>query len=224
MPHWQAHWQSLPEYFRLHGYTTAGMGKIFHPNVRCTAQQYSFTAVRDCVCVCVVAASTLTPTTPLCIDCTCTHDLTPPQVCQGAAAGEWGPSWSLPYFHAPCISLGSIYNGTCYESDPFALPGKHVKHTHAYSNATATDSDMPDGMIADHAIAVLRNLTAERQRGAGDGSGGGGAKPFFLAMGLRECQCSVAAGAWRVLCCAGGAVGCWWFVLVARYSSMAIIA
>ena len=46
------------------GFTTAGLGKIWHPNV-----------------------------------------------CEGAAVGEQAASWSLPYYHAPCISLGSIYNG-----------------------------------------------------------------------------------------------------------------
>jgi len=28
-------WQSLPEYFAQNGYVTAGMGKIFHPNIWC---------------------------------------------------------------------------------------------------------------------------------------------------------------------------------------------
>ena len=67
-------WVSLPQYFRNHGFTTAGMGKIFHPNV-----------------------------------------------CEGAAVGEQAAAWSLPYYHAPCISLGSIYNHTCYESNPMTM-------------------------------------------------------------------------------------------------------
>ena len=65
-----------------------------------------------------------------------------PNICQGAEVGEWEACWSQPYFHAPCISLGSIYNGTCMEDYPFALPGKHVKSVHAYSNATASDDGL----------------------------------------------------------------------------------
>lgn len=121
-------WQSLPEYFRNNGYTTAGMGKIFHPNV-----------------------------------------------CQGAYVGEWNASWTLPYYHAPCISLGSIYNGTCYESYPFALPGDHHKITHAYANETAVDEDMPDGMIAAHAVQTLRNISSSNSD-----------EPFFVAVGFHK--------------------------------------
>ena len=41
-----------------------------------------------------------------------------PNICEGAAVGEQAASWSLPYYHAPCISLGSIYNGSCFEDYP----------------------------------------------------------------------------------------------------------
>ena len=122
-------WQSLPEYFAKAGYVTAGMGKIFHPNV-----------------------------------------------CDGAAKGEWAKSWTLPYFHPPCISLGSIFNGTCFEDYPFALPppqGGYRKEIHAYSNKTASDDDLPDGMIANHAIQILRNVSR-------------GDAPFFVAVGFHK--------------------------------------
>ena len=46
-----------------------------------------------------------------------------PNTCEGAVVGERAAAWSVkPYYHAPCISLGSIYNHTCYESFPGPLP------------------------------------------------------------------------------------------------------
>ena len=45
-------------------------------------------------------------------------------MCEGAEVGEQSAAWSDPseYYHAPCISLGSIYNHTCYEDYPGPLP------------------------------------------------------------------------------------------------------
>lgn len=126
-----AGWVSLPQYFRLHGYSTAGLGKIWHPNI-----------------------------------------------CEGAAVGEQAASWSLPYYHAPCISLGSIYNGSCFEDYPFQLPGGGKKVIGAYANASATtDDDTPDGMIAKHAVETLTQLAGEREAGG---------KPFFVAVGFHK--------------------------------------
>ena len=127
-----ASWVSLPQYFRINGFTTAGLGKIWHPNV-----------------------------------------------CEGAAVGEQAASWSLPYYHAPCISLGSIYNGSCFEDYPFKLPGGGKKVIGAYANASATtDDDTPDGMIANHAVATLTKLAEEQQQAGG--------KPFFVAVGFHK--------------------------------------
>lgn len=95
-----------------------------------------------------------------------------PNTCDGAAAGERKAAWTLPYYHAPCISLGSIYNGTCYESYPGPLPaGKGGKVTSIFSNASvsATDETMPDGMIAAKAVETVRTLADQN-------------KPFFLAV------------------------------------------
>jgi len=124
-------WQSLPEVFRHSGYTTAGMGKVFHPDV-----------------------------------------------CDGAAVGERAQAWELPYYHAPCISLGSIYNGTCYEKWPGPLPmGPGGKVTSIYSNASvdAADNTMPDGMIADKAVQTLEQLSKSASE-----------QPFFLAVGFHK--------------------------------------
>jgi iduronate 2-sulfatase len=121
-------WYSLPSFFRSHGYTTAGMGKIFHPNV-----------------------------------------------CEGAAVGEQAAAWSRPYYHAPCISLGSIYNSSCFEDYPDKLPGGGKKITSAYANSTGRDEDTPDGMIAQHAVDTLKQLVQHP-----DGN------PFFVAVGFRE--------------------------------------
>ena len=120
-------WISLPQHFRNQGYTTAGLGKIFHPNI-----------------------------------------------CEGAAVGEQAAAWSLPYYHAPCISLGSIYNGSCFEDYPFKLPGGGQKVTSAFANATGEDEDLPDGMIAAHAVATLHKLAADHHT------------PFFLAVGFHK--------------------------------------
>ena len=95
-------------------------------------------------------------------------------MCEGAAVGEQSAAWSLPYYHAPCISLGSIYNGSCFEDYPFKLPGGGAKITSAYANATGEDDDLPDGMIALHAVATLKKLAAEPK------------KPFFIAVGFHK--------------------------------------
>lgn len=126
-----AGWISLPQYFRLNGFTTAGLGKIWHPNI-----------------------------------------------CEGAALGEQAASWSLPYYHAPCISLGSIFNGSCFEDFPFKLPGGGRKVIGAYANASATtDDDTPDGMIATHAVETLTKLAGQRKASG---------KPFFVAVGFHK--------------------------------------
>eukprot|EP00041_Stephanoeca_diplocostata_P013554 m.237734 g.237734 ORF g.237734 m.237734 type:complete len:528 (+) comp19378_c0_seq5:71-1654(+) len=101
-----------------------------------------------------------------------------PNTCQGAAVGERQAAWSDSYYHAPCISLGSIYNGTCYESYPGPLPmGKGGKVTSIYANASvdATDDTMPDGMIAQHAVDKLHELSSTSGR-----------DPFFLAVGFHK--------------------------------------
>jgi iduronate 2-sulfatase len=98
-----------------------------------------------------------------------------PNTCEGAAVGEQAAAWELPYYHAPCISLGSIYNGSCYEDFPFKLPGGGKKIVGAYANASAqNDDDTPDGMIAKHAVATLHQLAQDKS------------KPFFLAVGFHK--------------------------------------
>lgn len=136
-----ASWVSLPEYFRRSGYSTHGLGKIFHPNV-----------------------------------------------CDGAAVGEQAAAWSEPYYHAPCISLGSIYNHTCYEEYPGPLPeGPGGKVTSIYENTTANSAeDMPDGMIAAHAVRQLRALGARPARGAVEGESSPSPPPFFMAVGFHK--------------------------------------
>ena len=72
-------------------------------------------------------------------------------ICEGGRVGEQAAAWSLPYYHAPCISLGSIYNGTCFEDGyPYDLDSPGKKITSAFANATGEDEDLPDGMIAAH--------------------------------------------------------------------------
>ena len=112
-----------------------------------------------------------------------------PNVCDGALVGEEAGAWSLPYFHAPCIGKGSIYNGSCMEDLPFApsvLPGGCVtsfysNNSNCSSNATRSqeivEEDMSDAMIAAHAVQMLKQFGAQQQRN-------GSSKPFFLAVGL----------------------------------------
>ena len=127
-------WQSIPQYFRLAGYTTAGFGKVFHPGV-----------------------------------------------CDGADAGEQRAAWSETYFHAPCVSLGSIYNGTCYENNtggtphlPASAAGKVTSH---YANGTLDAAEaMPDTMILERAVARIKELAGARAA----------ASPFFLAVGFHK--------------------------------------
>ena len=130
-----AKWVSLPQHFRLQGFSTFGMGKVWHPNV-----------------------------------------------CDGAAAGEHADDWSSPYYHAPCISLGSIFNHTCYESYPGPLPeGPGGKVTSIYGNNTpGSAEDMPDGMIAARAVSTLQELATRAGKADGD------VAPFFLAVGLHK--------------------------------------
>ena len=101
-----------------------------------------------------------------------------PNVCDGAAKGEHADDWTTPYYHAPCISLGSIYNHSCYEEYPGPLPeGPGGKVTSVYSNSTpGSDQDMPDGMIAQHAVDTLRSLKTSE-------------KPFFMAVGTHIGWC-----------------------------------
>ena len=112
-----------------------------------------------------------------------------PNVCDGAAVGEQAAAWTEPYYHAPCISLGSIYNHTCYESYPGPLPeGPGGKVTSIFANASAGSAeDMPDGMIAAHAVSTLGAIAAAKgaNGGAGDGSAAA-ARPFFLAVGFHK--------------------------------------
>jgi iduronate 2-sulfatase len=102
-------------------------------------------------------------------------------ICEGAAVGEQAASWTQPYYHAPCISLGSIYNHTCYESYPGPLPeGPGGKVTSIYSNASVgSEDDMPDAMIAARAVATLHKIAKGRQAGQEH-------KPFFLAVGFHK--------------------------------------
>jgi len=103
-----------------------------------------------------------------------------PDVCDGAAFGERKAAWSVPYYHAPCISLGSIYNGTCYEKFPGPLPmGPGGKVTSIYSNESvdATDDTMPDGMIAVEAVKTMRELVS---------NGTTKDSPFFMAVGFHK--------------------------------------
>ena len=77
---------------------------------------------------------------------------------------------------APCISLGSIYNGSCYESYPGPLPeGPGGKVTSIYKNTSvdAADDTMPDGMIAAEAVKTLKTFA---------GAGTKNRPPFFMAV------------------------------------------
>mgnify|MGYP000592348366 CR=1 FL=1 len=103
-----------------------------------------------------------------------------PDVCDGAAVGEQRAAWTdQPYYHAPCISLGSIYNHTCYESWPGPLPeGPGGKVTSVYANSTpGSSSDMPDDMIAVAATNRLRQLAVRREQST---------QPFFAAIGFHK--------------------------------------
>ena len=105
-----------------------------------------------------------------------------PNVCEGAAVGEQAAAWSSGYYHAPCIGGGSIYAGGC--SDPAAAktnPPPYYRPcvppcivTSAYANLTATDDDMPDGMIAREAVLTIQRLAAADP------------SPFFVAVGFHK--------------------------------------
>lgn len=103
-----------------------------------------------------------------------------PNVCEGAAVGEQSAAWSLPYYHAPCISLGSMYAGGCFEDYPGPVPClKPCKKVISdYANATAEDDDMPDGMIAKQAITTLRKLAKANMEKP--------AQPFFVGVGFHK--------------------------------------
>lgn len=104
-----------------------------------------------------------------------------PNVCEGAVVGEQAAAWSSGYYHAPCIGGGSLYAGGC--SDPAAAhtnPPPYYRPcvppcvvTSAYANATATDDDMPDGMIAREAVQTIQRLAEEDS-------------PFFVAVGFHK--------------------------------------
>ena len=87
-----------------------------------------------------------------------------PGVCDGLEFGEDRLAWSLPYYHAPCPGHGSY---PCADS--------HNRPYSWFSNETATDDQVPDGMIAMNAIERLHNLT-KAEPGA----------PFFLAVGFHK--------------------------------------
>ena len=115
--------------------------------------------------------------------------------CEGAAVGERAAAWSVkPYYHAPCISLGSIYNHTCYESFPGPLPeGPGGKVTSVYANATAGSAeDMPDGMIAAEAVRVLRaraaaaRASSDKSPSSSASSASSASSPFFMAVGFHK--------------------------------------
>jgi iduronate 2-sulfatase len=93
-----------------------------------------------------------------------------PDTCDGAALGEDRFAWSLPYFHAPCFQWGSLpCRGT--ESDP--QHGKGCGVPSWIANETATDGEVPDGMITDNAVMQLKHLAAS-------------GLPWFLAVGLHK--------------------------------------
>lgn len=90
-----------------------------------------------------------------------------PGVCDGYAFGEDRFAWSLPYYHAPCPQLGSL---------PCAEPrGPKTRPYSWFANTTATDDQVPDGMIAANAIERLHNFT----KFSAD-------TPFFLAVGFHK--------------------------------------
>ena len=104
-----------------------------------------------------------------------------PNICEGAEVGEHAADWTNGYYHAPCISLGSIYNHTCYEDYPGPLPmGPGGKVTSIYANATQNSADdMPDGMIAAHAVDTLKEYSQKLRENQDE-------KPFFLAVGFHK--------------------------------------
>ena len=113
-------------------------------------------------------------------------------ICNGATAGEVANDWSTPYYHAPCISLGSLYNGTCYENFPFAPsvnPGG--KTTSVFANASTVASqevveeDMSDAMIAASAVANLHALAAARDAALLKGEAAR-PSPFFMGVGFHK--------------------------------------
>lgn len=88
-----------------------------------------------------------------------------PGVCDGLEYGEDRLAWTLPYYHAPCPQLGSL---------PCEEPRGDDHRPHSWiSNETATDEQMPDGMIATNAIATMRNVSND-------------ATPFFIAVGFHK--------------------------------------
>lgn len=93
-----------------------------------------------------------------------------PDTCDGAALGEDRFAWSLPYFHAPCFQWGSL---PCRGSHSDPQHGQGCGVPSWLANETASDSQVPDGMIADNAILQLANLTAS-------------GLPWFLAVGLHK--------------------------------------
>ncbi|XP_065191219.1 iduronate 2-sulfatase-like isoform X2 [Sycon ciliatum] len=90
-----------------------------------------------------------------------------PGVCDGLELGEDRLAWSLPYYHAPCPQLGSL---------PCAEPRGFPHRNHSWiSNETATDDQVPDGMIALNAISQMHNLSKFNAE-----------TPFFLAVGFHK--------------------------------------
>jgi hypothetical protein len=82
-----------------------------------------------------------------------------PNICDGAAVGEETKAWTEPYYHAPCISLGSLYDGGCYENFPFAPKvNKDGKTTSIYSNdtnATTQVSRLLNKLVSIHRMFTL---------------------------------------------------------------------
>ena len=87
-----------------------------------------------------------------------------PGVCDGLELGEDRLAWSLPYYHAPCPSHGS-----------FPCPIGQGRPFSWVSNETATDDQVPDGMIALNAISQMHNLSKFNTE-----------TPFFLAVGFHK--------------------------------------
>ncbi len=149
-------WVSLPRHFRNEGYVTSGAGKIFHPGV-----------------------------------------------CNGAAAGEDRGAWSRPYYHVPapwathpghtkachcseteCVVGGtncSCGNGSFLDGDCDGGP-VHKRSQSILSNATASLTDMPDGLVEKYAIEAIRGFAHDHDANTAAMY----RSNFFLAVGLHK--------------------------------------
>ena len=169
-------WVSLPRVFRDSGYTTQGMGKVYHPGV-CDGEG----AGEEC------GAWSLpyfhAPTPWACLGEACGNAKEAKQCkCPGSCSlngsrsrGVHGASPSECHEHTTVCSCsnGAYFRGTCDG-------GAAAKRANSFwANATSTGADTPDGQVSGRAVRALR---AFGEAAAENSS----APPFFLAVGLHK--------------------------------------